>query len=321
MSVPISVLIPSVDGGNRLVALAEELISESPQVEVVIADNGLDSKTTSRLRTAGAKLVSMGGNAGFGRAVNAAAACAEGDVLIVTNDDIEPYAGFAVELAAPVLAGAEMAAGILVHREHPGVIESAGLVIDPLLGWHDHLRGEPLEGLERRSPLPNPLGPSGGASAFSTEAFRAMEGYDEAFFAYAEDIDLALRLRRAGARCEVASRSRAVHLISATLVHGSLAKAAIVGHSRGHLLRKYGVLARPGRGAVALSLELVATTTLALRHRSLRPAAARVRGWRASAVREPFPPRGWVDVSVVGGMRRRLAWFLRRPMRRPGALL
>lgn len=313
MSVPISVLIPSVDGGDRLAALAEGLISES-QVEVVIADNGLASGTRSRLRSAGAKLVSMGGNAGFGKAVNAAAAHAEGDVLVVTNDDIEPGTGFATELAAPVVAGAEMAAGILVHREHPGVVESAGLVIDPLLGWHDHLRGEPLEGLEQRS-LPNPLGPSGGASAFATHAFRAVGGYDEAFFAYAEDIDLALRLRRAGARCVLAPRSQAIHYISATLVHGSLAKASIVGQSRGHLLRKYGVLARPGRATAALSLELAATMMLAFRHRSLRPAVARVRGWRACSVREPFPPRDWITVGVVGGMRRRLAWFLRKPVR------
>jgi len=315
MSASISVLVPSVDGGDLLAALAERLISESAQVEVVIADNGLDPGTRSRLSSTGAKVVAMGGNAGFGRAVNAAAAQAEGDVLIVTNDDIEPESGFATELATPVAAGAEMAAGILVHRDQPGVIESAGLVIDPLLGWHDHLRGEPLEGIEQRGPLPSPLGPSGGASAFAADAFRAVGGYDEVFFAYAEDIDLALRLRRAGGRCVVAPRSRAIHYISATLVHGSLAKACVVGRSRGHLLRKYGVLARPGRGAAALSLEVAATAALALRHRSLGPATARVRGWRASAVREPFPPRDWVTVGVLDGMRRRFAWFLRKPVR------
>lgn len=307
----VSVLIPSARGGAGLVSLAASILGAPDQgVELLIADNGLEPEVRSRLHAAGATVVEMGENAGFGRAVNRLAGDAGGAVLVVTNDDIEPAAGFVSALAAPVLAGAEMAAGVLLQAERPELIETAGVAIDRLLGSHDHLHGEGLEALEGAPP---PLGPSGGAAAFDREAFHSLGGYDEGFFAYIEDVDLALRMRAAGARCELASSARALHATSATLGFGSLAKAVAVGRSRGRLLRKYGVLARPARGAAALAVEAAASGWLAARHRSLAPARARIQGWRECAARADFPPRSLTSVGVLEGLAGRRARQRRRP--------
>jgi N-acetylglucosaminyl-diphospho-decaprenol L-rhamnosyltransferase len=313
MSAEASVLVPSTQGGGALLALARLLLSDT-EVEMLVADNGLAPTIVSGLRSAGARVVEMDGNAGFGRAVNRLAEAAEGAVLVVTNDDVEPAPGFVAELTAAIGAGAEMAAGVLVETERPELIETAGVVVDRLLGSHDYLHGLPLTTLS--AAVPPPLGPSGAAAAFDRDAFLSVGGFDEGFFAYIEDVDLALRMRRLGARCELASEARALHATSATLGYRSLEKAIAVGRSRGYLMRKYGVLSQPLRGAAALAVEGGASVALAFRHRSLAPAGARVGGWRECRAREPFPPQALIGSRLLGGLRSRL----RRQRRQPQSL-
>ncbi len=152
-----------------------------------------------------------------------------------------------------------------------------------------------------------PLGPCGGAAAYSREIFDATGGFDEGFFAYCEDVDLALRLRAAGARTVLVPRARALHATSGSTGYHSLRKAEIVGESRGYLLRKYGVLRRPLRALRAIAVEGVVCLELARRHRSLAPARARVRGYRRGTATMPTPHLGSAAVPWREGLRRRHA--------------
>ena len=68
---------------------------------------------------------------------------------------------------------------------------------------------EPLDVLDEG--VPDPLGPSGGAAAYDREAFLRLGGFDERIFAYFEDVDLALRLRKAGWSCRLAPAARGTH--------------------------------------------------------------------------------------------------------------
>jgi N-acetylglucosaminyl-diphospho-decaprenol L-rhamnosyltransferase len=301
----VSVVIPSLRGDRALVELVTEVRRSAVDVEVLIADNGLDPAVVGRLQDHGAVVVSMDGNRGFAGAVNAAARHARGDVLVVLNDDVEIGPGFLAALVAPVLSGVAMSAGVLLDAARPHLIETAGLEIDRTLGAHDYLRGRPATVLEHG--LVPPLGPCGAAAAYAMDAFRRVGGFDEGFFAYFEDLDLALRLRRQGASCALAADARALHAGSATLGARSLEKALLVGFSRGRLIRKYGVLSRrhPVRAVLAVAQEAAASTILAARHRSLAPAGARIRGWRACRVRAQPPPD---DALTVGLCR---AWLRR----------
>jgi N-acetylglucosaminyl-diphospho-decaprenol L-rhamnosyltransferase len=245
----------------------------------------------------------MGGNRGFGAAINRTAHEAEGDVLVVINDDFTPSRGFLTALVEPIAKGAVMAAGVLLQKDRLQLIESAGIEVDATLGAHDYLRDEPVEVLDQS--LPPPLGPCGGAAAYRVDAFRSIGGFDEGFFAYFEDLDLALQLRAEGASCALAGRARGVHAGSATLGCGSVEKATLVGFSRGYLLRKYGVLNALVPGALAVAQEGVASLVLAQRHRSLAPARARLYGWRACRVRAPRPSGDAFTVGVGDSLRRR----------------
>jgi GT2 family glycosyltransferase len=255
----------------------------------------------------------MGGNLGFGAAVNRLASLAEGRLLVVLNDDISIEDGFLEALVAPLERGASVSAGILVRDECPTVIETAGIVIDRFLGGYDHLQGESVAILA--STPPAPLGPCAGAGAWHREAFTALGGFDERFFAYCEDVDLAIRMSQLAIDCELATKAVARHAGSRTLGYHSLTKAGRVGHSRGALIAKYGLLRRPVPAAWLLSSELIACIELARRHRSIEPARARVAGYRSGRRAHPGvadrPGRAAATVGLVDGLGRRYRRSLR----------
>lgn len=270
---------------------------------MVVADNGLPDDTRSLLEGSPARVVAMGGNIGFGAAVNRVARAVRSDILVVLNDDIEPQPGFLDALVAPLRGGADMVAGILLQELAPDLIETAGIELDRTLAAADYLHDQPVARLE--SPLPPPFGPSGGAACYRLSAFLEVDGFDENFFAYCEDLDLAIRLRAMGAVCALAPDARALHEGSGTLGYRSLAKANLVGFSRGYLLRKYSVLRDLRRAPPALAAEMIAVLLLARQHRSLGPGLARVRGWRSCDARASPPPFADITVGLLDAWRRR----------------
>lgn len=311
---PASVLVPSLSGGDDLVALVEAITaSGTRQLEVLIADNGLPSDGVEELSKRSVRVVPMGGNVGFGTAVNRLVSLAEGTLLAVLNDDILIEEGFLDRLLAPLDHGASASAGVLVRDERPTEIESAGIVIDRFLGGYDYLQGESVEVLA--SDLPAPLGPCAGAAAWHREAFTALGGFDERFFAYCEDVDLAIRMSQIGIDCALATDAVARHAGSRTLGYHSLAKASYAGQSRGALIAKYGLLRRPVPAAWLLCTELIACVELTRRHGSITPARARVAGYRAARRAHPTvvdrPGRHAATVGLVEGLTRRYRRSLR----------
>jgi GT2 family glycosyltransferase len=138
------------------------------------------------------------------------------------------------------------------------------------------MRGEPA------TPITGKLAvPSGGAVAYRRSAFEAVGGFDEALFAYGEDLDLGLRLLAAGWSCAPAERARGVHLGGATVGVDSPWQRRLSGFARAYVLRRYGVLR--GRNALrALALEALTVLWGLVRYRTTVPLRARLRGWRAA---------------------------------------
>jgi N-acetylglucosaminyl-diphospho-decaprenol L-rhamnosyltransferase len=205
---------------------------------VCVVDNGSrdGSREMVRAEHPEVRLLELGRNRGFGSAVNAAARSSEAEVVCLLNNDAVADESFVEELLSVAEeSGAEAVAGCL--RRPDGTIDSAGVQVDRSLIAYDHLHGEPYP------PPPGvaaPLGPCGGAAAFDRAALREEGGYDEGFFAYLEDVDLAVRMRLAGMRCEIAPRAFAWHHHAGTLGAGSSAKNRLLGRGRGRLLWKHG---------------------------------------------------------------------------------
>jgi N-acetylglucosaminyl-diphospho-decaprenol L-rhamnosyltransferase len=279
MTFQTTVYIPNLNGRRRLVPLLESLRRQTSPATVAVVDNGSTDGSQELLRGdfPEVELLEVGENVGFGPALNRAVGTVAGDPIVLLNNDVVCEPRFVEALLEPALAGVEMVAGVLLAERDPRQIDSAGVIADRTLMGFDYLNGERREAAET---APAPLGPSGGAALFSRAAFDAVGGFDERIFLYYEDLDLALRLRAAGARCELAPAAAVVHAYSQTLGAASGAKYARTGWSRGYMLRRYGVMCRPRDALRVLAAEGVICAGQIARDRTVAGLVGRLRGWR-----------------------------------------
>jgi N-acetylglucosaminyl-diphospho-decaprenol L-rhamnosyltransferase len=313
------VIVPTVTP-SLVVRLLDSLGGPEGTFETLVVDNGTGAAELEREteKLDGASVIRLDENLGYGRAVNRAARDAQGDALVLLNDDSVVDPGY-VEAIAAVLdpaRGVMMAAGVMRDARSPGSIETAGIELDRTLLAYDYLNGEPLSSLE--DSVPDPIGPSGAAAAFDREAFLSVGGFDERIFAYLEDVDLVLRLRREGGRCRLAKDARGTHEHSATLGPGSPRKDYLAGFGRGYLLRKWSVISARRLSAVVLR-EIGQAAIQTVMDRNLGPVRGRVDGLRAGRASEAYP-----SAEVLGSppslwsmVRRR--WRRRARLRRTAA--
>jgi GT2 family glycosyltransferase len=235
--VAIEVLIPTVDGGERLAEALESLRAQTLRPAVCVLHNGSDPQT--RRVVAGFSEVRslwFERNLGFGAALNRGVATSRARLVVFLNDDVIADGRMIERIAsAQQASGAEMVAACLVTPD--GLVDSAGVGVDRSLIAYDLFHGEPYGSDGHRDAAP--MAPTGGAAGFERRAFERVGGFDESFFAYLEDVELGLRMRGAGMRCVGAYDAFGWHRHSATLGRGSASKNELMGRSRGYLLSKY----------------------------------------------------------------------------------
>jgi GT2 family glycosyltransferase len=293
MSQSATVIVPTHLGGPRLERLLESLAAQTTPARTIVVDNAAPEGRVAPLvaRHEFAEHLRFEENAGFSRAVNAAAERSSDDALVLVNDDCVCEPRFVEELVASLdpAAGIVMSAGVLVDEFEPEMIDSAGIELDETLLGFDYLNGARISSLA--SDTPDPSGPCAGAAAFDRAAFAEVGGFDENLFAYWEDVDLALRLRRAGARCILASEARVTHEHSATLGSGSARKNYLMGFGRGYVLRKWSVLGSPARTLRVLASDAAVCAGQLVLDRTLAGVQGRRDGFAAAGKvpREPYP--------------------------------
>ena len=107
---------------------------------------------------------------------------------------------------------------------------SAGIAVDAAgIAW-DWRGGEPDDPDERG--VVEIFGPCGGAALYARQMMLQLGGFDEEFFAYLEDVDLAWRARLAGWRCFYQPQARLLHAHSATLGDASPTKRFLLGRNK-----------------------------------------------------------------------------------------
>ena len=312
-----TVIVPTVTPA-RAVALLSSLARSGDGFETIVVDNGTGDMELVRAASEvdGARILALEENLGYSKAVNRAARQAQGDMLILLNDDSVVGPEYVERIAATLdpAQGCVMAAGVMCDAGSPHLIDSAGIELDWTLLAFDYLNGEPVEVLDGE--VADPIGPSGSNAAYWRDAFLDVGGFDERIFAYLEDVDLALRLRSAGGSCRLARDARGVHEHSATLGSGSRRKNYLMGFGRGYLLRKWHVIT-PRRLPGITARELYLGVGQALVDRNIGGLQGRFAGLRAGRAIEPYPGPLPDPPTLLETLRRR--WRRRSRLRSAAA--
>jgi len=294
------VVIPTWNACALLAKALTSIEAQTAPVDIVVVDNASSDGTPELLaaRFPDATVVRNEENIGFGRAVNrGVAAAGDADVVILVNNDAECAPGFVAKMLAPFADPAVgMVAGVLLQGAAPDLIDSAGIELDTTLGSWDYLWNRPVSEL---ATAVDPVGPCGGAAAYRLPAFRELGGFDEALFAYWEDVDLALRFREAGWRCALASGAQALHKHGQTLGAASPAARRLEAFGRGYVLAKYRADGRnPMRRLQIAALDWPVLVVHLLLRREAGPARERLRA-RSIGLRAPGR-RAPLELATVG---------------------
>ena len=231
MSLPrVTVAIVAYESGAFLQPCVDALARQTfADFACVVADNASSDGSVTGLRLPDARFSvrDMGANIGFAAANNRVAEAGASEFLACLNPDAQPdpdWLGRLVEVADAHPEAASFGS-VQLRLDAPGVLDGLGDCWHRAgVAWRAR-EGHPAADLPDDGAI---LGPCGAAALYRLPIFRALGGFEERFFCYAEDVDLALRLQRAGWRSWRASGAVVRHAGSGvsgrrsdfTLYHG-----------------------------------------------------------------------------------------------------
>jgi GT2 family glycosyltransferase len=200
----ISVVIPNWNGRHWLPECLTALAAQtrSPD-EVIVVDNGSDDGSLEYLRDAhpDVRTLVQAHNTGFAYAADRGIEAASGELVALINTDVVLSPEWLQRMAAAVNARPAVAsvACKMVSLAEPDVLYDAGDILRRDGACEQRGRFAPDDGAYDEPG--EVFGACAGAALYRRDAVLAVGGFDERYFAYLEDVDLALRLRLAGWTC------------------------------------------------------------------------------------------------------------------------
>lgn len=199
----VCVVIVNCNGGPHLARCIEALRRQTfRDFEVILVDNGSSDGSIEALGALppGYRLLRAEQNLGFAKANNLAAKDTSAPWLATLNVDAYPEPDWLEKFMQAVERYPEvvMFGSIQIDLRHPDRLDGSGDFYHATgVVWRGN-QGHPLSDLADEGEA---FGPCAAAALYRREAFLAAGGFDERFFCYCEDIDLAFRLRLVGATC------------------------------------------------------------------------------------------------------------------------
>ncbi len=194
-------------------ALARQTVAPH---QVVVVDNASSTFDASPSEPSNTRYVRLDYNSGFARGNNLAVALLDDcDWIALINPDAFLADNWIERMLATAAAEVEYAffAGKTLIADEPSLLDGAGDNYHVSgIAWRRGYRHADSHASSRIEVF----GPCAATAMYAKDAFDAVGGFDEDFFCYFEDVDLAFRLRLAGFRCLFVPDAIALHVGSGT---------------------------------------------------------------------------------------------------------
>lgn len=234
----VSVAVLSWNGKAHLEVCLPSLESQLPpgvEHEVLVLDNGSTDGTAEWVRRhhPQVRLIESRINLGFCGGNNRLAAAADGDAIAFLNNDTRPrpeWLGSLVDALASAQPDVAAVSGQIVNWSGEKLDFARGILTFDGHAFQQDF-GRPLDEIEIPAAGSELLFACGGNMIVRRDAFLAAGGFDEAYFAYLEDVDLGWRLWAGG--------ERVVFAPDAVVHHRSMATSQLLGNdNRGFLFER-----------------------------------------------------------------------------------
>jgi len=235
VSASVSIIVVNWNGRHHLQLCLSSLFAQTyPNFEIILVDNGSTdgSQTFVREQFPNVRLMALRQNVGFASGNNVGIRASTADYIATVNNDTKVDPNWLTALVETAEANPQvgMCAAKLLFWDRPDVINSAGICLDRAgIAW-DRLGGQ-LNSATQSPPMPV-FGASGGAALYRRTMLDQIGLFDEDFFAYLEDVDLAWRARLAGWDCLYVDTAVVLHHHSATAIEGSPFKNKLLGRNK-----------------------------------------------------------------------------------------
>ena len=199
-----SAVVPNWNGRSWLPGCLAGLASQQvPFSEVLIVDNGSSDDSVAYLRAEhpGVRVLELDTNTGFAHAANVGIAEARGNLVALINTDVVLSADWLGRMVRTIESEPRTAsvACKMLSLDDPTRIYDAGDVLRRDGACEQRGRFTRDDG--RWEQPEEVFGACAGAALYRRDVLLELGGFDERYFAYLEDVDLALRLRLAGWNC------------------------------------------------------------------------------------------------------------------------
>jgi GT2 family glycosyltransferase len=217
----VAVVIPSWNSVELLPRLLDSLVGQG-KIEIFVVDNGSTDGSVELLRERGIAHLTLAENQGFAAAVDRGVAETRAPLVLPLNADTELEPGAVAALAAALAADRGLG-GVA-----PRILQVEGAARD-IATARLYSAGQALtrdgravelgagEGQEAGAGRGGEVfGVCGAACLLRRELFTELGGYDRAFFAFYEDVDLNVRARIAGWRFDYVPEAIVWHVGNAS---------------------------------------------------------------------------------------------------------
>lgn len=231
----VSVIVVTYNGRHLLDTCLQSIRGQSYRSwEVILVDNGSTDGSVQyvRQRYPGIQIIENGRNLGFAEANNIGIRASHGDYIFALNNDTELDAACLANLARTMQSDPSlgMCATKICNFSRRHIIDAAGIAIYADCSARGRGRLD-LDGGQYAA-AEEVFGPSGAAGLYRRSMLDEVGLFDDAYFMYCEDTDLAFRARLAGWHCAFVPDARVYHIYSATGGRYSPAKAFLVERNR-----------------------------------------------------------------------------------------